>query len=141
ARLGSHPRVGPGGGPRKHFLCAQESPSTMRRCLWRDVQCTLPATLGNAPSRSRHVSVTVCYRMFRPAPEPEGSVTRRFTPGVSRLQVSGENVPVASTTPRVPLTLQGLSPALVPAGGASSGRSSSDPSASSAKIVTPLGST
>ena len=47
-------------------------------------------------------------------------------------QISGVNVPVKSTTPRVPLTLKSLSPALVAMGGAASGRSSSDPSGSKA---------
>src|SRR5437867_1227931 len=48
-------------------------------------------------------------------------------------QVSGVNVSVESTTPRVPATLQSFRPALVPGGGAASGRRSSDPSASRAK--------
>jgi len=56
-------------------------------------------------------------------------------------QVSGVNVPVESTTPMVPLTLQSFRPALVPAGGAASERSNRDPSANRAKIVTPVEST
>jgi hypothetical protein len=56
-------------------------------------------------------------------------------------QVKGVNLPLASTTPKVPFTLQSFSPALVPAGGAASGRSNSDPSGSNAKIVSPVGST
>ena len=58
-----------------------------------------------------------------------------------RRQVSGVNVPVESTTPSAPPTLQSLSPAAVPAGAAASGGRSSDPSGSRAKSVTPLGST
>ena len=61
--------------------------------------------------------------------------------GVPELQVSGVNVPLESTTPRVPLTLQSLSPALVAMGGAARARSSSDPSDSIAKTVTPAEST
>ena len=45
--------------------------------------------------------------------------------------------PLASTTPRLPLTLHSFSPARVPAGGVASGRRSSDPSGDSAKIVDP----
>ena len=57
------------------------------------------------------------------------------------VQVIGVKVPVASTTPRAPPTLQSFSPAPVPAGGASSGGNSSDPSASNAKMVAPSEST
>ena len=56
-------------------------------------------------------------------------------------QVRGVNVPVESTTPRVPPTLQSFSPALVPEGGAASGGSNSDPSVSRAKSVAPVEST
>jgi hypothetical protein len=71
---------------------------------------------------------------------PPGSARAR-EPLYLRPQVSGVNAPVESTTPRVPFTLQSFSPASVPAGGAASGRSSSDPSGSKAKIVTPVEST
>jgi hypothetical protein len=72
-----------------------------------------------------------------------GSLAARSTlwPLSTPIQVSGVKVPVESTTPRVPPTLQSLIPALVPIGGASSGRSRSDPSGSKAKIVTPVEST
>jgi hypothetical protein len=59
----------------------------------------------------------------------------------SHPHIKGVNVPVESTTPSAPLTLQSFSPALVPGGGASSGRRSNDPSGSRAKIVTPVEST
>ena len=116
-----HPRYRP--RPRKN--CFALGKTLNRRTLFvvacsihsAGALCLMRAVLATAMFQSLHgiaVSTELGEKIRRRGRFPNFA-------GVSGLHFSGVNVPAASTTPRVPPTLQSLSPALVPVGGASSG--------------------